>query len=753
MNKKFSNKKTRKEKIELLDNAVRTLKQEFVGLDSIIDQIKESITPWYITPEIILRPIIISLWGMTGTGKSSVVRRLIELLDLKDITMYFDCGKEISNDRIDSIPDKTRDILGLGEDSDDDGITDLSERKFSPIYIFDEFQYARTIDSDNKEVSKPSLRPIWNIIDSGRIDIGSRYDYDWNTILSYISDLVPIVKRYPGIKVEKNYIVDPNYVKIILEEIGPFWFGHREIPGLINGDDKADETDIPFYNNGADSNKAEEEEENKTGSKDPYRPLKILNNNKLRKITKKLNKINYGLGKEFLKDINSCTTLDEVIDLLNRTTKKISSSSEVNVTGSLVFIIGNLDEAFKVQGDINPDIDADIFYNMTSKVTVLDIKNSLKNRFRAEQIARIGNNLIKYPTLKKESFEKIIKTETDKIIARFNKIDSIKVTVDPEIYNLLYCEGVFPVQGVRPVFTTIETIFTPLFSKILLQKKDTDKSVRLGILDKSDSDKGFKTSETIITLSFDSDNRVYKYPYHLELGESRNPEKRKTRYINSVHEAGHAIVYSMCTGNLPDNIVSVSTDHGGFCTTYNEDRDSEISTRQDIDNSVMIGLAGYEAEMMIFGDRPEMCLLGSGNDIESVYSDFSNAVYNLGYFEPFSISDREVENSTFAISSGLNSEEKYVYYYDGVEFTKRKMELQEAIEKRLQDLRENTQDILRKEQNLLKHMAIYLGEHGSMNSEKMLEFIEKYSTGIDKKKLENIKKTYGYSWYKKILEK
>ena len=43
------------------------------------------------------------------------------------------------------------------------------------------------------------------------------------------------------------------------------------------------------------------------------------------------------------------------------------------------------------------------------KVSISDIKEALKQRFRAEQIARLGNNLIKYPTLKKEHFIKIIK--------------------------------------------------------------------------------------------------------------------------------------------------------------------------------------------------------------------------------------------------------------------------------------------------------------------------------------------------------
>jgi cell division protease FtsH len=72
-----------KTKIETLEKVKSTLKSEFIGLDEIIDKIITAITPWYVTPEVIQRPIVVSLWGMTGTGKTSVISRLIELLDIK----------------------------------------------------------------------------------------------------------------------------------------------------------------------------------------------------------------------------------------------------------------------------------------------------------------------------------------------------------------------------------------------------------------------------------------------------------------------------------------------------------------------------------------------------------------------------------------------------------------------------------------------------------------------------------------------
>ena len=60
----------RKDRIKLLDSALVQLKREFVGLDDIIDQLGASVYAWYVTPEIITRPTIVSIWGMTGTGKT-----------------------------------------------------------------------------------------------------------------------------------------------------------------------------------------------------------------------------------------------------------------------------------------------------------------------------------------------------------------------------------------------------------------------------------------------------------------------------------------------------------------------------------------------------------------------------------------------------------------------------------------------------------------------------------------------------------
>ena len=55
------------------------LKTEFAGIDKQIDTIIRYVTPFYATPELLTRPVVVCLWGMTGVGKTHVLRRLANL--------------------------------------------------------------------------------------------------------------------------------------------------------------------------------------------------------------------------------------------------------------------------------------------------------------------------------------------------------------------------------------------------------------------------------------------------------------------------------------------------------------------------------------------------------------------------------------------------------------------------------------------------------------------------------------------------
>lgn len=695
------------DRIQKLKETVKVLKTEFVGLDEIIDKISQSISPWYVTPEIIKRPVVISLWGMTGTGKTSVVKRFIELLGLSSNSIFFDCGLEASESSTNSISDKICDVIGENDDSDMVTI----DKNNGLVFVFDEFQYARTIDESGCELIKSPLRPIWNIIDDGILNVND-FRYEINYFSSFVDDFKVFVEENEenyNIEVVDGSVVDKRGIKLLSDSfLAMFYF------------------DSSRYDLGR-----------KYSSKESPDPIQILNNRVLGLFARKLNTIKPKFGNERAEYLITGTKkLGEIIKELAEYQKYITAPKTVDCSRSLVFILGNLDEAFMVEGEINPDFDADVFYDITSKVTVSDIKEALKKRFRAEQIARFGNNLIKYPTLKREHFKKIIKKELLEIFDNFEKSDGgIKVEYKDDIVELTYSESVYPVQGVRPVFSTIGSLITPLLSDIIIEKEDS-KSVKLYLKNIEDwKTKNFKIPITTIVFEFDNGKKVEKN-INLQLGELRNPEKRKTRYINGVHESGHAILFAYCTGKFPINIVSVSVDSGGFCDTYNSEKEGEIESREDIRNDLMISIAGYEAEKLIFGDRPEKCLMGSSSDIDNAWNKFSRNAYNCGYFEPYQFANRDTQSSGY-IPEGISDCETV----PGMSIT-----LENKITDEFYKTRKETCDILKNEKKLIKEMALYLGENGSMSKEKFIEMIKQYGNKLTLEYMEE-KRMDNENWY------
>lgn len=69
------------------------LKERFLGLDSIIDEVISLLTPWYIFPESQRRPTVINLWGLTGSGKTALVQSIVEFLDYRKFYTHMDMGE------------------------------------------------------------------------------------------------------------------------------------------------------------------------------------------------------------------------------------------------------------------------------------------------------------------------------------------------------------------------------------------------------------------------------------------------------------------------------------------------------------------------------------------------------------------------------------------------------------------------------------------------------------------------------------
>lgn len=702
------------EKQKTLDLVFNTLKSEFVGLDNIIDELKVSISPWYLTPEVIDRPVVVSLWGMTGTGKTSVVKRLIKLLNLENKALFFDCGLEAGDGSSGSNNISENIVNKIGMDEYEGNVNE----KFSDmIFVFDEFQYARTINEVGEELLKSPLRPIWSIIDDGSIDI-SESKYEISRVINLIDDFSSFIKR-TGIdpKMSEGEFINKEEVQSIKKSI--------ELKKYYRDS-------YPIYNNPSENSNEENEDEENASSN-----ISFFDEYYFSSFIKKLNTIDSNkLGYEFIDKFLKVTKSSEVIKLFNEYKKYVTRPRILECNKSLVFILGNLDEAFGVEKELNPDYDADVFKDITESVTISDIKDALKKRFRAEQIARFGNNLIKYPTLGKKDFTKIIEKETSRILDEFYKLSGVKVVIGEDMINLLYSEGVYPVQGVRPVFTTIGLMFTPLLSDILINKEESDSEITIKLKNIDDWKlKSFKIPEISILIEFNGSKKSLEKIIKLQLGSLRNPKNKKTRYITSVHESGHAIVSMYLNGEYPISVVSVSTDDGGFCDTHIKENIKEIDSREDVDNEVMICLGGYKAEELVYGETDKKCLMGSSSDLYNAWEILSDSIYRCGYLNPIRFSCHDTESMT-NIPSGLSSKKENI---DGI------------IKELMANFEKKVENVLKSEKRLLKEMSLYLGEHGSLPIEILKDMVSKYGNKLTPDYMKEKKKEMsGLYYYEKL---
>jgi cell division protease FtsH len=67
-----------------LEQLAAELKAELFGIDDVIDRVIESLRAWYVLPDLINRPVIICLWGLTGTGKTQLTRSIARKLGFYD---------------------------------------------------------------------------------------------------------------------------------------------------------------------------------------------------------------------------------------------------------------------------------------------------------------------------------------------------------------------------------------------------------------------------------------------------------------------------------------------------------------------------------------------------------------------------------------------------------------------------------------------------------------------------------------------
>ena len=496
-----------RERHERLVSAGAELKRFFVGIDAIIDDLVDAIRIWHLMPEVLSRPVIVNLWGMTGVGKTDLVRRLVKLLELQDRF----CEVELSNG------DTTSHFSSVGSVLDGNYINDENPK----IVLFDEIQRFNTLDTDGKPLTNTKFTDFWELLSDGRLAKRTRDDIDWS-LNSYAVWITDAKNRR-----DKGETVDLD------EPIG-FWEanGLKRMLGL------------------------------------PEDPMVLAE-----------------------------LTRPQAIERLKAAKAAKRMYEPVNHSKTLVIISGNLDEAFDMATMAGEaDVDADIFHAFTEKISVVDVKSALSRRFKPEQVARFGNIHLIYTSLRRADFDELIAREIARVVATAQARFGIDVTVEPSVNALVYRNGVFPVSGVRPVFSSVIDIVESNLSRLLFEAlMDNRSTVTLRY------DEAAKQLIGMLgpVATSGADTRNIEIPYVGRLDKVRERNVGDVVANVSVHEAGHAVAYGALFGLAPLQLTSkvASSYASGFTFPH-----SIHETRDNLVAKIKVYLAGGIAEEIVFGD-------------------------------------------------------------------------------------------------------------------------------------------------------
>ena len=640
--KKYRDEILKKE--ELLNRAKEKLKEEFVGIDKVIDEVIDSISSWFLFPDLQERPVVVNLWGLTGTGKTALVNRLTYYLKWEEKHFSFDLREK--KDRNNDIENTLEDIYINGNGG-------------QLILTFDEFQHAKTLNETGGELEETPNKIIWELLDSGKFQISPDY---WS-----IYDVTTLLKKF------KFFL--RNSMKVVNGEVlshKKFFIKEMDLTrDYYDNDDKFNnKLRLPFvpdtYLEGI-----------LTASRNKFSTIK--------EIQDVLDKLDGNETVEFLEGIIDIALSPKIIDC----------------SKSLVFVIGNLDEAYQMSDNFDPDISADEFHELSLKISVTQIKSALRRRFRSEQIARLGNSHIIYPAFSTNTFYKIIDLELNKITSKVYESQNIKLEFDETIKNVIYKEGVYPTQGTRPIFTTIHNIISTKLGKIIVEM----------ILKNLKADKiKFSFNNKKVIMNYYLGNQfVHKIEETqlLKLEKLRENKNDDMQSIVAVHECGHAICAIFLLKTIPEVIHSISVNDRKLGTTYTKFPWEYLSKKEILSRTAMM-LGGYVAEKLIFGE--ENLTAGSESDIKKATFFVSDMIKNSGMDNsPAKFNEKDFRTNYTLYNPDVNNQVK------------------NWIEKALR-LAEN---ILNDEETLLLQMANFLSDNRLMEKELIEEYCLKYGLNFN----------------------
>ncbi|RSZ37127.1 MULTISPECIES: AAA family ATPase [unclassified Variovorax] len=505
------------ERTRHLQTVAEALKTELFGIDEIIDRVIDSLRAWYVLPQLISRPVIVCLWGLTGTGKTQLVRRLAQHLG------FYDRFIEVQMDGFSH---------GSGYHSRGSISAMLAESGIAEgmpgILVLDEFQRFRTVEGNGSDAKVERYRDVWALLSDGRLPPALSMLGEIESSLAYA-----------------EYTQDRD---------------------------------------GTDKNKKEDKKRKLHLS--PWEAREVKRCLKL---------------SETLLQIMAWKPAEVHARL--RAFRDTQQGWETDYSKLLVFVSGNLDEMYAetAQRVEDCDTDADIFHALTKKLSVIDVKKALAERFRPEQIARLGNNHVIYPSFNRATYVRLILSICDRYVAEIQESSGVRFVLDASVYEQIYANAVFPAQGTRPLFSSIHAILSATLVNAALWALEQGAN---------GSDPVWLTLDagvSAITAKYRKARR--QFPVALELNRLKQRSSEDFRALLAVHEAGHGVAYGLLFGRAPQEIkINVASFEGG----YNSYEQRKAWSKENLRDRICVSLAGRAAEQLVFGEQA--CTSGATQD-------------------------------------------------------------------------------------------------------------------------------------------
>ncbi len=644
------------QKLAILDSAKATLLEEFVGIDGVIEAFIESARTWFVLPSVQGRPLVVNLWGMTGVGKTSLVRRFCELVEMENALYPLDMGN--SNDGGASFYHTLDEVFEHN-----------SGRPF--VLLFDEFQHARSKQKGEDRIVG-RMGNVWKMLDSGKLEM-----HDFSSSVNILQQRLKLLKLclLKGVVVKDGYVVEglELFCNITNERI-------ENADTILKRDRR---TGIP---------RRQKNNQNKLQKSLPFFPSydwdEVL----------ELSRGGFDTEYQVQKHLEQLDG-EQTIAFLEALLEDAKRPKILDCTKALIVIAGNLDEAYRMAGDKNPDVPADIWKKLTNDISLNHIKDALSIRFRDEHIARLGNNHIIYPAMGESDFKAYIVKRTDAIAKSFEAEHQVRLILSRSVLRIIFQEGVYPTQGFRPVNTTIDRFIQNNLSEILGHV--------LIDFPHADSVKVSFRSQSLFFCFMNGNEQLGQKSkkVRLDLQNKRLAKRDNKQAVTSVHEAGHAVCSALLLGDVPEIAVSAtsSTNSGGFVIRTGK---IELVQRSQLIRLVAFHLGGYVAEKLVFGE--ENVTTGSSSDIHGCSTMVRGILESCGF---------ELGPALFDTKNTVSS--------NGV--IDHKGELDQLVLKYLKEGEGLANETLRTEHELLTRLSEKLFRKGSLRKREIAGTVDRYA--------------------------